>query len=73
MDQIKDGGQAFPLTVTLSTDDHEHLAYPGMTLRDYFAAKAMAALLTNNWPVGLETTESAYTMADCMLKTREAA
>jgi len=43
-----------------------------MTLRDYFAAKAMQGILFE----GLgerETAESAYAMADAMLKARNAA
>ena len=47
----------------------------GMLLRDYFAAKAMTGLLTaalkgeysNNY-----VSESAYKMADAMMKAREA-
>lgn len=49
----------------------------GMTLRDYFAAKAMQALIIANgptpaggWPTYAERT--AYTIADAMLKAREA-
>jgi hypothetical protein len=49
----------------------------GMTLRDYFAAKAMQALIiaggpapTGGWPTYAERT--AYTVADAMLKAREA-
>ena len=49
----------------------------GMTLRDYFAAKAMQALIiangpapTGGWPTHAERT--AYTVADAMLKAREA-
>jgi len=63
---------AFPHEIT-------HLQKPltaGMTLRDYFAAKAMAALLLNNKPE--ETDEpllfwarDAYLMADAMMKARE--
>jgi hypothetical protein len=43
----------------------------GMTLRDYFAAKAMQALIDND---GLfsEIPTQAYTLADAMLKAREA-
>jgi hypothetical protein len=43
----------------------------GMTLRDYFAAKAMQALIDNN---GLfsEIPTQAYALADAMLKAREA-
>ena len=43
----------------------------GMTLRDYFAAKAMQALIDND---GLfsEIPTHAYALADAMLKAREA-
>lgn len=43
----------------------------GMTLRDYFAAKAMQALIDND---GLfsEIPTQAYALADEMLKAREA-
>jgi hypothetical protein len=44
----------------------------GMTLRDYFAAKAMQALIDND---GLfsEIPTQAYEIADAMLKARETA
>ena len=44
---------------------------PGMTLRDYFAARAMQALIDND---GLfsEIPAQAYELADAMLKAREA-
>ena len=61
-------GPAFP-----SVFDHER----GMTLRDYFAAKAMQALIIANgpapsggWPTYAERT--AYVVADAMLKARQA-
>lgn len=38
-----DGGQAFPIPVAIGQAGDEIQAYPGMTLRDYFAAKAMHA------------------------------
>ena len=38
---IKTGGPAFPV-------DEAHSNFEGMTLRDYFAAKAMLALLTHH-------------------------
>jgi len=43
----------------------------GMTLRDYFAAKAMQALIDND---GLfsEIPTQAYKLADAMMKAREA-
>jgi hypothetical protein len=43
----------------------------GMTLRDYFAAKAMQALIDNDhlfWEIPTQ----AYELADAMLKVREA-
>jgi hypothetical protein len=49
--------------------------YLGMTLRDYVAARAMQALLSDpNWREDMdfdETAFAAYTMADRMLKARE--
>ena len=55
---------------------------PGMTLRDYFAAKAMAAIV-RRWdghsfgggpesPQYKELSEDAYYIADAMLRSREA-
>ena len=51
----------------------------GMTLRDYFAAKAMQGLIASprGTPDGRDATDTyyakcAYLMADAMLKAREA-
>ena len=67
------GGPAFPAPAGVS-----HITEEGMTLRDYFAAKAMAAVLINSdyrstvigevegW-VG----KYAYACADAMLEERE--
>ena len=46
----------------------------GMTLRDYFAAKAMQALITRADKKGNESdyANTAYLMADAMLKARTA-
>jgi hypothetical protein len=44
----------------------------GMTLRDYFAAKAMQALLGYEESTLENDAEVAYAMADAMLKAREA-
>jgi hypothetical protein len=72
---MKETPTAFPWT-------HDNMTCTGMTLRDYFAAKAMQGLLANpklqkeilaqggcvsGW---IET--SAYAFADAMLKAREA-
>ena len=43
----------------------------GMTLRDYFAAKAMQALIDNDGLFSEIPTQS-YKLADAMLKAREA-
>jgi len=64
------GGPAFPIKGPIMTSDEQ-----GMTLRDYFAAKAMQALIIANgpspsggWPTYAERT--AYTIADAMMKVR---
>jgi hypothetical protein len=46
----------------------------GMTLRDYFAAKAMAVLMTSAWSIPhAEVANKAYWFADEMMKAREQA
>lgn len=69
------GGSAFPATEVEgsfdgygSKDGIWHI--PGMTLRDYFAAKAMQQLMKGEF--FCDTAEMAYAMADAMLKEREA-
>ena len=71
------GGPAFPLpSHTKRWDDakKEYQQDEGMTLRDYFAAKAMAADMI----AGVHENDFAwsaarsYKMADAMLKAREA-
>ena len=66
---INDGGPAFPRT-----------GWPnetGMTLRDYFAAKAMQATVTawiqqSIYPsTDFEVAQNAYAVADAMLQARE--
>jgi hypothetical protein len=52
-------------------------AYSGMTLRDYFAAKAMQSMVQGRGAANLEqggytaVSMMAYRMADAMLKARE--
>ena len=63
------GGPAFP---GLHPSKECHYQDAGMTLRDYFAAKAMHARLTTyqgTWYGGVA--EEAYAIADAMLKARE--
>lgn len=88
MSTPNDGGPAFPFGVrtewydSYSGNRHEtsvsHM--PGMTLRDYFAAKALASLPLLAWEDVARRTEkpllqcwaeSAYALADAMLAARE--
>ena len=61
------GGAAFPQPISFSA--------PGMPLRDYLAAKAMAALIysanMHAEYVPEMIADDAYLMADAMLKARE--
>jgi len=61
------GGPAFPTQVA---------SYEGMTLRDYFAAKALQGMFASgNLPKSVSDEELAavaYQTADAMLKAREA-
>ena len=60
------GGPAFP-TEGFSNG----ILYEGMTLRDYFASKAMQCLLQNQEFDDEHIALYAYAMADAMLKARE--
>lgn len=51
MSEINDGGPAFPVPEMGIRDFGDASVYAGMTLRDYFAAKAMHAhLITDTVP-----------------------
>jgi hypothetical protein len=67
MSNTNTGGPAFPHSL------QGHPIELGMTLRDYFAAKAMQGLLAGdrNYPKEKFAT-IAYALADAMLKAREA-
>lgn len=83
----KTGGRAFPCDSIVERDEVGHLhgfevSSGGMTLRDYFAAKAMASIV-RRWdghsfgggpesPQYKELAEDAYYIADAMLRAREA-
>lgn len=71
----KTGGSAFPMLGSVAYNSDWSID-PGMTLRDYFAAKAMQGLLSdpnagmldddmNHWAA------LSYKMADAMLRARE--
>lgn len=70
----KTGGAAFPAS---GHPDMQFVAQEGMTLRDYFAAKAMNGILSNPAMIDTATDQTiewvaknAYQMADAMLKAR---
>jgi hypothetical protein len=68
------GGPAFPHSYEVMPDRELH-TYFGMTLRDYFAAKAMQGIVAadsdpNPEKVG-SIAEQAYILADAMLSQRE--
>ena len=64
MSDINTGGSAFPRPGDF---------YPqrGMTLRDYFAAKAMSAIVTCGDDVADDIASKAYIIADAMIKARD--
>jgi hypothetical protein len=69
MSEIKTGGPAFPTAEIF----HDEVVYTGgMTLRDYFAAKAMQALIDYEEGTIQKDAEIAYAYADAMIKAREA-
>jgi len=65
---------AFPLEMVYTQENEK---FNGMTLRDYFAAKAMQTFLQKNSGVigcnqyEYRIAEDAYDIADAMLKARE--
>ena len=66
-----DGGPAFPVY-----DDHgQYVNGGGMTLRDYFAGRAMQSYLLDKDRDSFtfeQWAQASYEMADAMLKAREA-
>ncbi|MCG8709228.1 hypothetical protein JHU04_002468 [Brenneria sp. 4F2] len=65
---------AFPFVSHGGRSEHQD-CYSGMSLRDYFAAKAMQAWLSQIPPEEMEDmmrrwSENSYEMADAMLKAR---
>ena len=66
MSNTNTGGLAFP-----SHGSMGEVAQEGMTLRDYFAAKAMQTLAEKYSHEG-DVSRNAYKIADAMLKAREA-
>lgn len=71
MSNINNGGPAFPLV----TDEKRYIYDAGMTLRDYFAARAMQGMAaskehcTDGWAHS-DIAVQAYNIADAMLRAR---
>jgi hypothetical protein len=78
MTKVSDGGPAFPTSPQISQNNTtgETVVYQylsdGVSIRDYFAAKAMHALLTNPgiYQSREKFAKDAYEMADAMLAER---
>ena len=68
MSNTNTGGSAFPVLHWINCESTG--AEEGMTLRDYFAAKAMQGLLQKYSHEG-DVSRNAYKIADAMLKARE--
>ena len=83
MSDTRNGGPAFPSGEAYSANgviSRKGPLYEGMTLRDYFAAKAMQATLTHGKTLYVEhdaffhienVAKDSYYIADAMLKERE--
>lgn len=85
MEATNTGGPAFPCMPPQDTAAGSAVGYPhpdsGMTLRDYFAARAMVVYATENYAHGRDTGDGcewtdediavwAYKLADAMIKAR---
>lgn len=76
------GGPAFPVVTRKGYDEYGHQAgatiwqFGGMTLRDYFAAKAMQGMLaegsTESTAMSSLLAACAYDIADAMIAARKA-
>jgi hypothetical protein len=71
---INTGGPAFPCETIHPCGSHEQV--DGLSIRDYFAAKAMLPLMGHSGGYWTEANlaayaNTAYAMADAMLKARE--
>lgn len=72
-EKINDGGPAFPIPLQPGQGWQGMAPCDGMTLRDYFAAKAMQSYLLDKDRDSFtfeQWTKAAYAMADAMLKAR---
>ena len=70
------GGPAFPRDGYQIEDEYWRKetiqGKNGMTLRDYFAAKAMQGMMAGNWNTNYDAwADHAYQLADAMLRARQ--
>lgn len=70
-----DDEPAFPTSEVIFNPenlDDEPVAYPGMSLRDYFAGQALAgcASIESGWESLDAVAEAAYALADAMMRER---
>ena len=74
MNEIKDGGPAFPMPAHTDQNGTRVPMAGGMTLRDYFAAKAMQGLMNTEYRLtdASYKAKQSYAIADAMLRAREA-
>lgn len=70
MSKINTGGSAFPYSALMPSGPTMFADSEGMTLRDYFAAKAMQGLMDAAMPMP-EIAQAAYQMANAMLEARK--
>lgn len=76
MSKIETGGPAFPRPFHETVDGNFSIAQTGMSLRDYFAAKAlqgMASIALDDGDMIMgwrDMSEAAYKAADAMLAAR---
>ncbi len=61
---MNDGGSAFP-------QYSDHAVWGGLTMLDYFAAKAMQAMLTGRNDIPRDLAGAAYEVAMAMIAERE--
>ena len=66
---ISDGGPAYPMGYHPEGNSADHF---GMTIRDYFAAAVLQGNLIEPTANNDEVAKWAYSLADAMLKAREA-
>lgn len=61
--------QAFPVPLCVGPNDDLYPAYPGMTLRDWFAGQTVAGLV-RDYTMPENIAREAYAIADAMLAQR---